>query len=44
MKWVLDLSDETTEIDKLIEARRPAHNLAEVIGSLLGIGPMLSAE
>ncbi|TKA03138.1 IS110 family RNA-guided transposase [Actinacidiphila oryziradicis] len=43
-KEVLDLSEEIAEIDKLIEARFRAHDLAEVLGSMPGIGPLLGAE
>ncbi|MCD9880186.1 transposase [Streptomyces sp. NR30] len=43
-KEVLDLSEEIAETDKLIEARFRAHDLAEVIGSMPGIGPPLGAE
>jgi transposase len=40
----LDLSEQIAEIDKLIEARFRAHDLAEVLGSMPGIGPLLGAE
>jgi transposase len=43
-KEILDLSEQITEIDKLIEARFRDHDLAEVIASLPGIGPLLGAE
>jgi transposase len=43
-KEVLDLSEEIAEIDKLIEARFRAYDLAEVLGSMPGIGPLLGAE
>ncbi|MFF3879191.1 IS110 family transposase [Streptomyces sp. NPDC001978] len=41
---VMGLSEEIAEIDKLIEARFRAHDLAEVIASMPGIGPLLGAE
>ncbi|MFJ8532874.1 IS110 family transposase [Streptomyces sp. NPDC093591] len=43
-KEIRDLCEEIAEIDKLIEARFRAHDLAEVIGSVPGIGPLLGAE
>ncbi|MFE6946694.1 IS110 family RNA-guided transposase, partial [Streptomyces chartreusis] len=41
---VLRLHDQVAEIDKLIEARFREHELAEVITSMPGIGPLLGAE
>ncbi|MGW0628853.1 IS110 family transposase [Streptomyces sp. NPDC002758] len=41
---VMGLSEEIAEIDKLIEARFRDHDLAEVIASMPGIGPLLGAE
>jgi transposase len=43
-KEVMDLNGQITEIDKLIEARFREHELAEVISSMPGIGPLLGAE
>lgn len=43
-KEVMSLNEQITEIDKLIEARFRAHELAEVITSMPGIGPLLGAE
>ncbi|WP_346012369.1 IS110 family transposase [Streptomyces sp. SID3343] len=41
---VTGLNEQIAEIDKLIEARFRDHELAEVISSLPGIGPLLGAE
>jgi transposase len=41
---VMALNEKITEIDKLIEGRFRRHELAEVIISLPGIGPLLGAE
>jgi transposase len=41
---VEDLHEEISEVDKRIEARFRAHDLAEVIGSMPGIGPLLGTE
>jgi transposase len=43
-KEVMDLNGQITEIDKLIEARFREHELAEVVSSMPGIGPLLGAE
>ncbi|MFE7777709.1 IS110 family transposase [Streptomyces sp. NPDC057445] len=43
-KAVIGLHEQVTEIDKLIEARFREHELAEVISSMPGIGPLLGAE
>ncbi|PAX85214.1 IS110 family transposase [Streptomyces albidoflavus] len=43
-KEVLDLNGQIAEIGKLIEARFREHELAEVISSMPGIGPLLGAE
>ncbi|MGW6864819.1 IS110 family transposase [Streptomyces sp. NPDC054901] len=43
-KEVMSLNEQITEIDKLIAARFREHELAEVISSLPGIGPLLGAE
>ncbi|WP_372412126.1 IS110 family transposase [Streptomyces luteireticuli] len=43
-KEVTDLNEQITEIDKLIAARFREHELAEVISSMPGIGPILGAE
>jgi transposase len=43
-KEVMSLNDQITEIDKLIAARFREHDLAEVISSMPGIGPLLGAE
>lgn len=43
-KEVLVLNDEIAEIDELIEDRFRQHELAEVISSMPGIGPLLGAE
>ncbi len=41
---VMDLNGQIAEIDKLIEARFREHELAELISSMPGIGPLLGAE
>ncbi|MFF4450977.1 IS110 family transposase [Streptomyces sp. NPDC001502] len=43
-KEVMALNEEIAEIDKLIAARFRDHELAEVISSMPGIGPLLGAE
>jgi transposase len=43
-KEVMRLNEQIGEIDKLIEARFRAHQHAEVIASMPGIGPLLGAE
>lgn len=43
-KEVMDLNEQITEIDKLIAARFREHELAEVIESMPGIGPLMGAE
>lgn len=43
-KEVMSLNEQITEIDKLIAARFRDHELAEVISSMPGIGPLLGAE
>ncbi|MFD3806665.1 transposase, partial [Streptomyces sp. NPDC058619] len=43
-KEVMGLNEQITEIDKLIAARFRDHELAEVISSMPGIGPLLGAE
>ncbi len=43
-KEVMSLNEQIAEIDKLITARFRAHELAEVISSVPGIGPLLGAE
>ncbi|MFJ9034950.1 IS110 family transposase, partial [Streptomyces sp. NPDC102274] len=43
-KEVMDLNRQITEIDKLIAARFRDHDLAEVIASMPGVGPLLGAE
>ncbi|MEU1420686.1 IS110 family transposase [Kitasatospora sp. NPDC005751] len=43
-KEVMDLNEQITETDKLIAARFRDHDLAEVIASMPGIGPLLGAE
>ncbi|WP_436775887.1 IS110 family transposase [Yinghuangia sp. YIM S09857] len=43
-KEVMGLNEQIAEIDKLIAARFRDHELAEVISSLPGIGPLLGAE
>ena len=43
-KEVMALNEQIAEIDKLIEARFREHELAEVIASMPGIGPLLGAE
>ncbi|MFF7146439.1 IS110 family transposase [Streptomyces nodosus] len=43
-KEVMGLNEQITEIDKLITARFRDHELAEVISSMPGIGPLLGAE
>jgi transposase len=43
-KEVMDLNEQLAEIDKLIAARFRDHDLAEVIASMPGIGPLLGAE
>ncbi|MFB7294213.1 IS110 family transposase [Actinacidiphila glaucinigra] len=41
---VIGLNEQIAEIDKLIAARFREHELAEVISSMPGIGPLLGAE
>jgi transposase len=43
-KEVVGLNEQIAEIDKLIAARFRDHDLAEVIASMPGIGPLLGAE
>ncbi|MCF2534071.1 IS110 family transposase [Yinghuangia soli] len=43
-KEVMGLNEQIAEIDKLIAARFRDHELAEVISSMPGIGPLLGAE
>jgi transposase len=43
-KEVIGLNEQLAEIDKLIAARFQEHELAEVISSMPGIGPLLGAE
>ncbi len=43
-KEVMGLNEQITEIDKLIAARFREHELAEVISSMPGVGPLLGAE
>ncbi|MFE9500892.1 transposase, partial [Streptomyces collinus] len=43
-KEVMSLNEQITGIDKLIAARFRDHELAEVISSMPGIGPLLGAE
>lgn len=43
-KEVMGLNEQIAEIDKLIGARFREHELAEVIASMPGIGPLLGAE
>ncbi|WP_405712428.1 IS110 family transposase [Streptomyces xanthophaeus] len=43
-KEVTGLNEQIAEIDKLIAARFREHELAEVISSMPGIGPLLGAE
>ncbi len=43
-KEVTGLNEQIAEIDKLIAARFREHDLAEVISSMPGIGPLLGAE
>lgn len=43
-KEVMSLNEQIAEIDKLIAARFREHELAEVISSMPGIGPLLGAE
>ncbi|WP_425573046.1 IS110 family transposase, partial [Streptomyces blastmyceticus] len=43
-KEVMGLNEQITETDKLIAARFRDHELAEVISSMPGIGPLLGAE
>ncbi|GAA2644053.1 IS110 family transposase [Streptomyces spororaveus] len=43
-KEVMGLNEQITEIDKLIAARFREHELAEVIESMPGIGPLMGAE
>ncbi|WP_329156964.1 MULTISPECIES: IS110 family transposase [unclassified Streptomyces] len=43
-KEVMSLNEQITEIDKLIATRFREHELAEVISSMPGIGPLLGAE
>uniref|UniRef100_UPI0039F46DE4 transposase n=1 Tax=Streptomyces sp. KLOTTS4A1 TaxID=3390996 RepID=UPI0039F46DE4 len=43
-KEVMGLNEQLTEIDKLIAARFREHDLAEVIESMPGIGPLMGAE
>ena len=41
---VTALNEKIAEIDKLIEGRFRQHELAEIVSSLPGIGPLLGAE
>ncbi|MFC9640870.1 transposase [Streptomyces mirabilis] len=41
---LLGLHEKIHELDKLIEARSREHELAPVISSMPGIGPLLGAE
>ncbi|MFD7667598.1 IS110 family transposase [Streptomyces sp. NPDC059788] len=43
-KEVMGLNEQLTEIDKIIAARFREHDLAEVIESMPGIGPLMGAE
>ncbi|MET7695884.1 IS110 family transposase [Streptomyces sp. NPDC005483] len=43
-KEVMSLNEQISEIDKLIAARFREHDLAELITSMPGIGPLLGAE
>ncbi|MCX4430284.1 IS110 family transposase [Streptomyces mirabilis] len=43
-KEAMSLHEQVAEIDKLIEARFRDHELAEVISSLPGLGPVLGSE
>ncbi|WP_431678574.1 IS110 family transposase [Kitasatospora sp. KL5] len=43
-KEVMGLNEQIAEIDKLIAARFREHELAEMISSMPGIGPLLGAE
>ncbi len=43
-KEVMGLNEQLAEIDKLIAARFREHDLAEVIESMPGIGPLMGAE
>lgn len=43
-KEVMGINEQIAEIDKLIAARFREHELAEVISSMPGIGPLLGAE
>ncbi|GAA3784139.1 hypothetical protein GCM10022206_24330 [Streptomyces chiangmaiensis] len=43
-KEVMALTEKITEMDKLIEGRFREHELADVITSMPGIGPILGAE
>ncbi|MEV8396297.1 MULTISPECIES: IS110 family transposase [unclassified Streptomyces] len=43
-KEVMGLNEQIAEIDKLIAARFREHELADVISSMPGIGPLLGAE
>lgn len=43
-KEVMSLNEQISEIDKLIAARFRDHELAEVISSMPGFGPLLGAE
>ncbi|WP_445403110.1 IS110 family transposase [Streptomyces sp. LE64] len=43
-KEVMGLNEQIAEIDKLIAARFREHDLADVIASMPGIGPLLGAE
>lgn len=38
------LNDKVAEVDRLIEARFRTHELAEIVASMPGIGPLLGAE
>ncbi len=43
-KEVMGLNEQRAEIDKLIAARFRDHDLAEVIESMPGVGPLMGAE
>jgi transposase len=43
-KEVMALNEKVSEIDKLIKDRFREHELAEVMSSMPGIGPLLGAE
>ncbi|WP_445402938.1 IS110 family transposase [Streptomyces sp. LE64] len=43
-KEVMGLNEQIAEIDKLVAARFREHDLADVIASMPGIGPLLGAE